>query len=150
MRAAAVLPLVLAAGIPAGAMGASVSADEVAAAVQGCWGRVNWPERGADSDPLAYASYQLCFDGGLEGNAKAVECFGAANIECREILASYELGDEKFWLDYGDEGVDGQLSQCDVRLGPGERLELFNCEWVVPTSYSTAIPDMVFEKAGAR
>ena len=94
--------------------------------------------------------YQLCFDGGLAGNAKVVECFGAANIECREIPATYALRDDKFWLDYGDEGVDGRLSKCDVRSGPGQRFELFNCDWVIPTAYSSPIVDMVYEKAGAR
>ncbi|GLQ54361.1 hypothetical protein [Devosia nitrariae] len=147
MRRAAVILLALIAGLPAGAAGASISSVELAAVMQGCWFRVNWPERPPGSDPLAYDALQLCLDGGVDGSADYFECHGFANIECREIAATYAFRDEKLWFDYGAEVNDGQLSNCDVTLNSDLRFTLHNCQWIVPTVYSSPIDDIVYEKA---
>lgn len=149
MRSAAALLLVVTAGLPAGAVAAPLSAQEAAAAMQGCWNRVSWSaetEAQRQADPGYSRATQMCLEGGLEGALTVLDCGGANNlVECSPREGRYAFRDDKFWSNLGEQPDENFLHYCDVLLDAGKQVTLRNCQWAEPRDGADPIEDVTYE-----
>lgn len=148
---AALLAGLFALGAAAPAQAVPETAEGFSRAMQGCWNRTSWSAEVEASrrNPAFAISSQMCLEGGVSGRLTVLDCSGGNYLlECSEAEGRYAFRDEKFWRQYGKEGLmAGGLDNCDVRFGPGETFELHNCQWATTPEYGRATEDAVYEKA---
>jgi hypothetical protein len=137
-------------GASAPAQAVSETAENFAAAMQGCWNRITWSAAIQDqrADPAYAISSQMCLEGSVRGGLAVLDCGGVNNlVECRQTLGRYEFKDEKVWRSYDDGPLAGGLDACEVRLEVGKQVELHNCQWATPPVSGAAIEDAIYERA---
>lgn len=145
MRAVAGLALMLAIAGAAPAVGAAVSAAEVARAMQGCWNQTGWSDelKAPAAENGVSVSTQLCLKGGLKGAVTVVDCSTQHDLtECSTSEGQYAFHDEKFWQDF-----DGVASSCDILFEGRKQVTLKNCAWIDPPPAVEPIENAVYERA---